>query len=212
MRLIVVGCEYTGKTTLVNGLMDWGHKHGLHHHMDDHFTIPDCQTLTETSDREAMIALPNAIKERFQRFQVAYHVKLTHRYEHILLTGFYIEEVVYGGRYYYPGSRVIENPRRAETELPSDCILVHLTATPGAIVSRMEQNPHPYPVVPKEDVPEILDAFATEYRASWFRNKFEIDTSELSDTELVDTFLRLSVPHLTEKDLAFRVAVDNGIC
>jgi len=212
MRLIVIGCEHTGKTTLVNSLMDWGHQHGLHHHLDDHFTIPDCQTSKDIVDREAMMALPPSLKERFQRFQNAYHVKLTHRYEHILLTGFFVEEVIYGPRYYYPGLRLIENPRRAEKELPEDCILVHLKADPDVITARMKSDPHEYPVVPASDVPEVLDAFAAEYRASWFHEKMEIDTSNLSNAQLLDTFLKASIPHLTEKDLAFRLALDKGLC
>ena len=212
MRLIVIGCEYTGKTTLVNQLMDWGHAHGIHHHLDDHFTIPDCQTLKEKSDREAQIALPEAIKERFQRFQVAYHVKLVHRYCNILLAGFYLEEAVYGPRYYYPGVRAIENPRRTETELPGDCILVHLTASPDVICKRMESARHEYPVVPKADVPEILDAFSAEYRASWIRNKFEIVTSDLTDEQMLDAFLKASIPHLTERDLSVRIAMDREMC
>ena len=40
MRLIAIGCEYTGKTTLFEGLMKWGQDRGIHHHLDDHFSIP----------------------------------------------------------------------------------------------------------------------------------------------------------------------------
>ena len=43
MRIIAIGCEYSGVTTLLEGLMEWGHGRGIHHHLDDHFAIPDRQ-------------------------------------------------------------------------------------------------------------------------------------------------------------------------
>ena len=72
MRVIVVGCEYTGVTTLIEGLMDWGHERDMNHHLDDHFTIPDRQHLAP-EDRETMANLSPALKERFQRMQLVYH-------------------------------------------------------------------------------------------------------------------------------------------
>ena len=35
MRLILIGCEYVGKTTLANNLRDWGYPLGKRFHMDD---------------------------------------------------------------------------------------------------------------------------------------------------------------------------------
>ena len=87
MRLILIGTEYTGKSTLCQGLMDWGHANGIHHHLDDHFSIPDCQMLKSEEDQKIMTGLPDILKERFQRFQIAYHVRLINKYEHILLGG-----------------------------------------------------------------------------------------------------------------------------
>ena len=40
MRLVAIGCEYAGKTTLIDALMAWGDKVGVHFHLDDHFSIP----------------------------------------------------------------------------------------------------------------------------------------------------------------------------
>ena len=34
--------------------------------------------------------------------QVVYHIRLLHQFEHILLCGFHIEEMIYGPKYYYP--------------------------------------------------------------------------------------------------------------
>jgi hypothetical protein len=203
MRLIVIGCEYAGKTTLLSGLAEWGRERGIHFHMDDHFTIPDCQTVTDPEDRQAMCDLPSSIKERFQRFQIAYHVRLLYRYDQILLAGFHIEEAVYGPRYYYPDQgRVFEPTRRWEPEMPDDTILCLLTCAPEKIQSRMEEDPHEYPVVWKEDVAEVLEQFESEYRASWLRHRLQIDTTDLAPKKLLTTFLDAVRPHLTARDLS----------
>jgi len=197
MRLIVAGCEYSGVSTLIDGINQWGLGRGIHHHLDDHFTIPDAYHLTAEEQRGMLDMMP-AIKERFQRFQLVYHVRLFHKYEHILMGGFHIEEMVYGPMYYYP-DKVIQI-REYEPDLPGDVILVHLHATPAVIRSRMESAPHPHQLVPSEDVEQILDRFAEEVRLSWIKRKFAIDTSELTPASLLDTFLDRSVAYLTAAD------------
>ena len=206
MRLIAVGCEYAGKSTLLQGLQKWGIERGIRHHLDDHFTIPDCQMLKTKEDREAMLGVPQTLKERFQRFQIAYHVRLINKYEHIMLGGFHIEEMVYGPRYYYPDlGRIIESPRREETLMPDDTILVHLTASPEAIAKRMDADPHEYPVVPKDDIDAVLDGFQKEFTASWIMRKFQIDTTDLTPDTLLDAFFEASTPHLSSRDLLIRM-------
>ena len=54
MRVIAIGTEYTGKTTLVQAIQKWGMERGIRHHMDDHFSVPDQQTLTNPADQKAM--------------------------------------------------------------------------------------------------------------------------------------------------------------
>ncbi len=206
MRIVAIGCEYTGKTILFQGLMAWGHDRGIHHHLDDHFSIPDCQMLKSKEDQETMRGLPQILKERYQRFQLAYHVRLINKYEHILLGGFHIEEYIYGPRYYYPDiGRIAETPRAWEVNMPPDTILVHLTARPDVIEKRMEETPHDYPVVPKGDIQEILAQFQQEFRSSWIKRKFEIDTSDLSPDGLLQTFLKESVAHLDTRDFLIRM-------
>ena len=53
MRIIAIGCEYSGVTTLLDGLHDWGQEHGVNFHMDDHFTIPDAYHLS-TQEQHAL--------------------------------------------------------------------------------------------------------------------------------------------------------------
>lgn len=202
MHIIAIGCEYTGVTTLLEGLMTWGHAQGIHHHLDDHFSIPDRQHLSP-EDRKIMVTLTPTLKERFQRFQIVYHVRLLHRYEHILLGGFHIEEAVYGPRYYYPG--ISTAIREYEVEMPADTILVHLTAQPAVIEARMASNPHDYPVIRKEDIPALLGQFRQEFGASWLKHKIEIDTSTLTPDQLLQTFLEKSIPHVNTRDMLTRM-------
>ena len=67
MRLIIVGCEYSGVTTLINELYDWGNERGVHHPLDEHFTILDAYHLSQEEQNGMLDVLPG-IKERFQRF------------------------------------------------------------------------------------------------------------------------------------------------
>lgn len=208
MRVIVIGTEYTGKTTLVQDIQKWGMDRGIRHHMDDHFSIPDQQTLENPADQKAMTELPSAIKERFQRFQIAYHVRLVHKYQHVLLTGFHIEEMVYGQRYYYPDLvRPVENPQAWEHDMPSDMILVLLRARPEVIKQRMKDDPHDFPIVPESDIEEVQAAFCEEFRKSFFKQKFQIDTSTLTRYSLLNDFLRMSYPYLNAADHAIRMNV-----
>ncbi|MEC8990249.1 MAG: hypothetical protein VX656_03300 [Candidatus Latescibacterota bacterium] len=202
MRVVVVGCEYSGVSTLIAELDNWGKTRGIQHHLDDHFTIPDAFHLSD-EEQEAMLTMMPAIKERFQRFQLVYHVRLLHRYQHILLGGFHIEEAIYGPRYYYPGKT--QAVREYEPDMPDDTLLVHLNTTAQVIRTRMQSDPHPHTLVPSGDVDEILEAFELEVRQSWIRRKVVIDTSELTPDQLLQTFLDRSISHLTPADAATRM-------
>ena len=207
MRVIAIGSEYAGKSTLVQAIQNWGMERGIKHHMDDHFSVPDQQTLKDPADHKAMTELSSPIKERFQRFQVAYHVRLVNKYQHVLLTGFHIEEFVYGQRYYYPDlQRAVENPQAWEKDMPSDIILVHLTANADVIKKRMTDDPHNYQIVPESDIEEIQGAFQEEFRKSFFKQKFQIDTSEHNADSLLREFLDGSFPYLSAADHAIRLA------
>jgi thymidylate kinase len=205
MRIIIVGTEYTGKSTLANALQTWGVARGIRHHMDDHFSVPDQQTIKNPSDQKAMNELPEAIMERFQRFQIAYHVRLINKYEHIILTGFHIEEAVYGQRYYYPGlARPIEHPQAWEQDMPKDAILVLLNSRLDVIKKRMQNDLHEYSIVPESDIEACQEAFQEEFRKSLFKKKFQIDTSNLDEKGLLQAFLDGSYTFLGAADLLIR--------
>tara|TARA_B100000579_G_C22769880_1_gene823413 strand:+ start:547 stop:1164 length:618 start_codon:yes stop_codon:yes gene_type:complete len=204
MRLIIVGCEYSGVTTLINAIHGWGLQHGMNYHLDDHFTIPDAFHLSQ-EEQQAMLDMLPAIKERFQRFQIAYHVKLLHRFSHILLGGFHIEEIVYGPRYYYPGINI--EVREWEPEMPSDTILVHLHASVETIQRRMVEKPHPHQLVPSSDVSVVSDEFKQQFNKSWIKKKFSIDTTDLTSDGLLESFFNESIPHINESDALTRLLI-----
>jgi len=207
MRLILVGCEYTGKSTLARALAAWGREHGKRFHLDDHFTIPDQQMVRE-EEQQAMLAAPPALKERFQRFQIYYHLRLLHVYDDIILVGFHIEEAVYGPRYYYPGRPLSQMyHRQIETEMPRDTLLVLLTAAPEVIRARLARDPHKHPVVAAPDVEEVQRQFEAEFAQSWLKRRVRLDTTALQPGQIVGAFLERVLPELNERDLLFLQAL-----
>jgi len=206
VRLILIGCEYAGKTTLVDSLYAWGEDHGIHYHLDDHFSIPD-KFFLSPEDQKAMLAVPPIIKERFQRFQIYYHLDVMANYEDCLLGGMHLEEAIYGPRYYYPGHAWPAYQRKIETHLPADTILLLLSARPEVIRQRLARAPHDYSLVPPEDVELISKEFEAEYRASWITRKLQIDTSELTPEGLFTTFMQRVTPFLDTRDLLRHRAV-----
>lgn len=201
MRLILTGCEYAGKSTLASALHAWGPQHGFQFHLDDHFSVPDASLRTDEERRYAAGA-PPAMKERFQRFQIYYHLHLLNVYDDICLVGFHCEEAVYGPRYYYPGRGLPQDyHRRIETDMPRDTILCLLWAKPDVLRARQEAAPHSYPLVGPEDLAEVQGAFEREVAASWLKRKIRLDTSELTPETVLPAFLAAVKRHLRERDL-----------
>jgi len=199
--LIVIGCEYVGKTTFAEKLMEWGAPRGFDFHLDDHFTIPDSSLSKE--DRDVMLGLSPEFKERFQRFQAIYHVRLFTLYRDMLELGFYSEDTIYGPLYYgyEPGFLAASQGRELEKELPKNTILIHLTSSEASIAERMEAEPHEYQVIKRADIPMLLSKFEEEFTASTIHSKITINTTNKTPEQVLDEFHRLARPFLPTDDL-----------
>ena len=229
MKLIITGCEHVGKTTLAAGVSRWladltGYSRSFH----DHFTLPSPEVAGE--DRELFMRMSPAFKERFQRYQMAYHAggSFLSGDDH-LLVGYHIEEAVfaplyygYGGRGEYADRSVYA--RRIEHGIMKDApdtILVLLTARPEVIRERMARDPMPRDqkgrrpgVLREEDVEHVLQRFREEFAASLIRRKFVIDNSDLSREETLSEFTWKAQKYLSHEDrtriAARQVLVERG--
>ena len=209
MRLILVGCEYVGKTTLANEIVKWidrtmGGARGFH----DHFTFPLSELGDE--DQEELLRLSPQLKEMFQRYMIEYHFHPSFDYsapDHNLV-GFHIEEVIYAPLYYgYGGkgeygdrtsfARAIEE--RIMAKAP-ETVLVLLKASAEVITQRGRENPHKHGVVQEKDIAYILQRFEEEYQSSLIRKRFMLDTTTATVEETLKEFVVQIEPHLISAD------------
>ncbi len=229
MNLILVGCEFAGKTTLANEIIEWSKRTlGRYSHFHDHFTIPS--TELEGDAREEYRRSSPQIKEMFQRFMMNYHMSpdFYDNVDHHLM-GFHIEEAVYAPLYYGYGGENSGSPFRSakdqRTEMARhmeeiilerapNVMLVMLHATPEVIRQRMaapkdnrtaprDSEPFGPPtarVVQDGDVEFVLDRFDEEFRNSLIQNRFTLDTSTATIDETMAEFVKNAVPLLSTED------------
>lgn len=162
MNVILVGCEFSGKTTLADRIVKWSERNlGGSSHFHDHFTIPSTE-LTGQAASEYEDAHPQ-VKEMFQRFMITYHISSAF-YSHTdhNLMGLHIEEAVYAPLYYgyggensgaptrSPKGQRTEMARRIEGEIlekAPETVLILMKASPDVIKGRMKANIYPNPEI-----------------------------------------------------------------
>lgn len=210
MNLVLVGCEYAGKTTLVNEIARWIERtfsppipQGMPP-FHDHFTFPHISH-GELSDEELdqVGALSPQLKAMIQNHQLSYHLNDTFYRDHDnILVGFHIDDAVYGPLYYGYGDRsgIARSMEREIMAKAPDTVLVLLRASPVVIRHRMNRSPHRQGVLREEDVEQVLERFEEEYDNSLIRYRFSLDTSTATVDETLNQFVDAIVPHLAEAD------------
>ena len=208
MRLILVGCEYAGKTTLGNEITRWiGRTMGGGRTFHDHFTIPSPEL--SGSDRDMLLKASPGFREMFQRYQIEYHLHdAFYSDPDHLLTGFHLEEAVYAPLYYgYGGpgqyaerTTLARQIERQIMEKAPDTILVLLKADLDVIAGRMKESPHPGGVLQEKDIEYALERFDEEYSKSLIRKKITLDTSRAPLDETLAEFEAGVKPILSQAD------------
>ena len=211
MRLILIGCEYSGTTTLAAAINGWaekvfGERVGFH----DHWKVPHISHAPHTDEEnEQFMALSPNLKESFQRYHMEYHVSPSFYGDpHHSQVGFHIDEAVYAPLYYgYGGDDEYADRkwlgRRIEAhimEVAPDTALILVKASPEVIARRMKENPHPYGLVQEKDIELVLKRFEEEYTRSFLRKKFTLDTNTASVEETLAEFVKEIEVHITPAD------------
>ena len=214
MDLILAGCEHAGKTTLSHAIDRWGEETiggpwGAH----DHFTFPLIHHGELTEEEEALLlALTPRLKERFQAFQMEYHLQPSmwdkDVWPHMAAIGFHIEDAVYGPLYHGHGgegeyaersvyARHIEERLLA---LSPELVLVLIKASPEVIARRMKENPHRNAPLQEKDIDRVLEMFERQCAESLIENKITVDTSAATVEESLADFVRQVEPFITQAD------------
>ena len=216
MKLILVGCEYSGKTTLQLLISAWlqritgSHRPFFH----DHFALPSGERPPINSQypveiQEEVMALSPKLKEMFQRYIIEYHLGSSfYDYPDHGLVGFHIEEAVYAPLYYgyggpgeYADRRVLARSVEAHImENAPDTVLVLLKASAEVIAKRMRENPRPKGLLQEQDIEYVLQRFEEEYNSTLIRNRFILDTGEATIEDTFSEFVTNIQLHLTDED------------
>ncbi len=186
MNLLIIGCEYAGKTTLARGISRWMiEAMGLPYvRWHDHFVVPrldrhlivhagtDATTvgkeeanLNTAGDEEQILALRPSVLEQLQRHNVWRHLHPDlFRAEDTLFVNHYYAEAVYAPLYYgygEPGSFADRRGRaRAwDRELllrAPDIVLVLVECSAEVIRDRMNRSRRPRCILHDQDVDRVI--------------------------------------------------------
>ena len=158
MNIILIGCEFAGKTTLANEIVEWSERTlGSSSHFHDHFTIPSSELGPEAA--ASYKAAHPQVKEMFQRFMMDYHISegFYSSPDHNLM-GLHIEEAVYAPLYYgYGGpnsAAPVRSPEGQRTkharsierhilERAPQAVLVLVKASADVIKQRLRTDAYP---------------------------------------------------------------------
>lgn len=218
MRVILMGCEYTGKTTLAKGIArviteGMGdplpmHQFGWH----DHFVLPFSSSSIGEADEDAeqVLAMKPSLLEKFSRYLTYYHFQhVIYTDNHHLLTNWYYGDAVYAPIYYGYGAPGGFADRHAMARLLDaevmrvmpDMVLVQMTAGAETIHRRMVEGRHEYCFLKEEDVELLLGRFREEFSRSLIRRKFTLDTTDSTPEEALHAFMMQMKTHLHTRDL-----------
>ena len=226
MRLILVGCEYAGTTTVAVAVRDWAREQmgielgPIHDHWKIPYTVTHYPARITEEEADQYMALSPRLKEALQRHCLYYHLVSetdpSRAYRRVgidgdqIVVGYHIEDTIYADLYYtyggegQAGDRVFHSRRIEDriVRLAPETVLVHVWARPEIIRQRMRDAPHPRPVVREADVELVCRRFRDAVNNSAIRNGIGLDTSDAIVDQTLQQFAAAVQPFLTDEDRA----------
>ncbi len=222
MDIIVIGCEYTGTTTLMLRFQEWIMEtfgQGVIFH--DHFKLPNNSghppldpdsIIFDEEEKRQILEMSPKLKELFTRYTLYYHSPNRPRDPSDfggLHIGHHIDEMIYAPMYFgyggpgEPGDRRVEaqSVEHSITKYAPETVLALVRASADVVRRRMRGAPHADGVVRDEDIERVLQRFDEEFARSAIQNKFTLDTTEATPEETFEEFLCKMEPYWTEGDL-----------
>ena len=217
MFIILVGCEYSGTSTISRSLKSelkksFGSEFDIH----DHWKIPniECypqyskQYMLNETDKSQISQFTPKLKEMLQRQSLVYHLPEPKVTIDKIYAGYHFDDTVYAPVYFdYGGPKEPQGGPRTkyaryiEKEIIKsypNTILIHLTASKKSILERMKNEPHENQIIAKDDIDFINEQFQSEFDKSLLQNKLTIDTTGQSIKQttsvVMDGILNYSSP------------------
>ena len=221
MRLVIVGCEYAGATTLASQVYDWSHRamdRGFRI-VHDHWKVPHVwghpagtsklKGMT-TEEREQVMALSPRLKEATQRQNLFYHTYPPESEdEHYMAVGLHIEDAIYAPMYFNYGIKGEFDVDRSVVQeivegnilrFTPEMTLVLVKASPEVIARRMHESSHDPSVIQEKDIELVLARFQEEFEASRLKNKIELDTTDSAPEETLAELIKQFDPYFSHSD------------
>ncbi|MDG0865998.1 hypothetical protein [Candidatus Lucifugimonas marina] len=214
MRVILVGCEYVGTTTLAHAIDDWletnmGVRFSLIH---DHWKIPHTSGHpddTTPEEQEWLLAASPKFKEMHQRHSLYYHAQVGtfEGHDDGMVIGGAIEDGVYGPMFFGyggPDHRLNRETVQHQWEktilhFTDETVLVHVTAETDVIAQRLRDDPHENMVICESDIDRVKKRFAELVEWSVLDKKIHVDNSGAIEDTMAQ-FVEKIEPYLTDID------------
>ena len=212
MKLILIGCEYSGTTTLARAISGWARDAmGAELTAHDHFKFPHVlhEEMTD-GELEQLLALPGDSRAGFQWHMMAYHVMpRALREDDYILVGLHIDEAVYAPLYkgygapwhtpsVIPIARYTENHIMAEVP---DIAMALVKASPEVIAARMKDSPRKHSLLRENDIDYVLQRFEDQRTNATIRKKqITVDTTDATVEQSLADFVEQYEKYLTDHD------------
>ena len=221
MLILLVGCEYSGTSTISKSLrIELKDSFGSEFEIHDHWKLPNIacypkyskQYVLNETDKSHISKLTPKLKEMLQRQSLVYHLPAPKVAIDKIYVGYHLDDTVYGPIYFdYGGPKEPQGGPRTryaryiEKEIIKsypNTILIHLTSNKDTILERMENQPHENQIIRRDDIDLIIEQFQSEFDKSLLQNKFTINTKNQTIKQTTSAVLEGILKYGTSEDSA----------